>query len=87
MDKGIYNRVKNYAHEGGIGELNGLWVSNKLKGRGMGPFLVRAAIAASNQLNFKTMIGICGENTLQMFKNVGFQIDDKIGRASCRERV
>ncbi|MGZ5491866.1 MAG: hypothetical protein ACXWE6_14175, partial [Nitrososphaeraceae archaeon] len=74
-----YSVVRSYAYNGGVSELNGLWVSNKLKGVGMGPYLVRAAISASNQLNFITMIGICGENTLTMFRNVGFLIDHTLG--------
>lgn len=80
MDARIYDIVKNYAFNGGIGELSGLWVSNKLKGVGMGPYLVRAIISSSNQLNFITLIGICGENTLPMFKNVGFLIDYSLGK-------
>ena len=80
MDNRIYDVVKSFAFNGGVGELNGLWVSNKLKGVGMGPYLVRAAIASSIQLNFVTMIGICGENTLNMFKNVGFIIDHSLGK-------
>jgi hypothetical protein len=80
MDPRIYDLVKKYAFSGGVGELNGLWVSNKLKGVGIGPYLVRAAIASASQLNFVTMIGICGENTLQMFKNVGFLIENSLGK-------
>lgn len=80
MDTRIYDVVKSFAFAGGVGELNGLWVSNKLKGVGMGPYLVRAAIASSIQLDFVTMIGICGENTLTMFKNVGFLIDHSLGQ-------
>jgi hypothetical protein len=80
MDARIYDIVKNYAYNGGIGELSGLWVSNKLKGVGMGPYLVRAIISSANQLDFITLIGICGENTLPMFKNVGFLIDRSLGK-------
>lgn len=80
MDERIYSIVKKFAFSGGVGELNGLWVSNKLKGVGMGPYLVRAAISSASQLSFVTMIGICGENTLQMFKNVGFLIESSLGR-------
>lgn len=80
MDARIYDIVKNYAYNGGIGELSGLWVSNKLKGVGMGPYLVRSIISSANQLNFITLIGICGENTLPMFKNVGFLIDRSLGK-------
>jgi hypothetical protein len=81
MDARIYDVVKRFAFSGGVGELNGLWVSNKLKGVGMGPYLVRAAISSSSQLDFVTMIGICGENTLPMFKNVGFLIDHSLGKS------
>ena len=42
--------------------------------------LVRAAIASSSQLDFLTMIGICGENTMQMFRNVGFLIENSLGK-------
>lgn len=80
MDSRIYDVIKNYAFQGGVGELSGLWVSNKLRGLGMGPYLVRAIISSANQLNFKTLIGICGENTLTMFKNVGFLIDQSLGK-------
>jgi len=80
MDARIYDVVKNYAYNGGTGELSGLWVSNKLKGVGMGPYLVRAIISSANQLDFITLIGICGENTLPMFKNVGFLIDRSLGK-------
>ena len=80
MDARIYDVVKRFAFSGGVGELNGLWVSNKLKGVGMGPYLVRAAIASASQLNFVTLIGICGENTLQMFINVGFLLENSLGK-------
>jgi hypothetical protein len=80
LDDKIYTHIKNYAINGGVGELSGLWVDNKLKGLGMGPYLVRASIASSNQLNFKTMIGICAEYSLKMFNNVGFIIDKSLGK-------
>jgi len=79
MDNTVYDMVKSYANNGGVGELSGLWVDNKLKGLGMGPYLVRASIASSNQLNFKTMTGICAKYSLQMFNNVGFVIDYSFG--------
>ena len=79
IDAGIYNKVKFYALNGGVGELSGLWVSNKLKGVGMSTFLVRACVASSSQLNFQTMVGICAGYSLKMFKDVGFYIDDTLG--------
>ncbi|PCJ26329.1 MAG: hypothetical protein COA97_05980 [Flavobacteriales bacterium] len=79
MENDIYNIVKTYALNGGIGELSGLWIDNRLRGLGIGWYMVRAAIASSSQLNFKTMIGICGDVTLTMFNNVGFVVDKSIG--------
>ncbi len=79
VEKRIYEVVEYYALNGGVGELSGLWVSNRLKGLGIGWYLVRAAIASANQLNFGTLVGICGEVTLQMFKNVGFEVDESLG--------
>ncbi len=78
-DDKIYELVENYAINGGIGELSGLWVDNKLKGLSIGWYMVRASIASANQLNFKTMIGICGDVTLKMFTNVGFVIEKGLG--------
>jgi hypothetical protein len=79
MENKIYKIVESYALNGGIGELSGLWVDKRLKGLGVGWYLVRAAIASSNQLNFKTTIGICGGVTLKMFNNVGFIVDPTVG--------
>jgi hypothetical protein len=79
MDSKIYDLVEHYAQNGGIGELSGLWVDNKLRGLGMGPYLVRASITSSNQLNFKTLTGICAKYSFQMFNNVGFVIDKSFG--------
>lgn len=79
VEQQIHNVVEHYALNGGVGELSGLWVSNKLKGLGVGWYLVRAAISTANQLNFKTLIGICGEVTLNMFQNVGFEINYSLG--------
>jgi len=79
MDDGIYDLVERYAMNGGIGELSGLWIDKRLKGYGVGVYMVRAAIASSNQLNFKTMTGICGDVTLKMFNDVGFVVDPSIG--------
>lgn len=76
----IYELVYEYGVNGGVGELSGLWVDNQLKGLGIGWYLVRAAIASSNQLNFRTLIGICGDVTLTMFRNVGFGVDKSVGK-------
>ena len=79
MEPRINDVVNFYLSNGGVGELCGLWVNNELRGIGMGTYLVRAAIASSDQLCFRTMIGICAKYSLQMFQNVGFTIDSTLG--------
>ena len=79
LDAGIYEKIRYYALNGGVGELSGLWVSNKLKGVGMSIYLVRACVASASQLNFQTMTGICAGYSLKMFKDVGFYIDNSLG--------
>ncbi len=81
MDNKVYEIVTHHAINGGVGELSGLWVNNSLKGLGLGPYLIRASIASSNQLKFQTMIGICAGYSLRMFKNVGFTIDNSLGKS------
>ena len=79
MDPRIHNLIKMYAAKGGVGELCGLWNSNKVKGRGISVILVRAAISTINQLHFKTLSGICAGYSLRMFQNVGFVINHSLG--------
>lgn len=79
LDKRIYDIVQKYGIEGGVGELCGLWNSKEVKGVGISFFLTRAAISIINQINFKTLIGICAEYTLKMFSDVGFEIDKSLG--------
>ena len=80
IDSKIYEIVEYNGMNGGVGELSGLWIDNRLRGLGTGVYMVRAAIASASQLLFKTMIGICGDVTLQMFKDVGFVVEESIGR-------
>jgi hypothetical protein len=80
MDPHIYDIVEEYAINGGVGELCGLWNSKEVKGVGISFFLTRSAIAIVNQLRFKTMVGICAEYTLKMFTDVGFEIDRSVGK-------
>jgi hypothetical protein len=79
MDIGIYNLVKKYANNGGVGELCGLWNSKKVKGIGVSVMLIRAAISTINQLQFHTITGICAEYSLEMFQHVGFVINNDLG--------
>ncbi|MGZ4044602.1 MAG: hypothetical protein ACXVO9_15460, partial [Bacteroidia bacterium] len=79
MDPKVYDLVKEYAINGGVGELCGLWNSKEVKGVGVSFFLTRAAISIVNQLRFRTMVGICAEYTLKMFTDVGFEINRSLG--------
>jgi hypothetical protein len=79
MDPRVHDIVEEYAINGGVGELCGLWNSKDVKGLGISFFLTRAAIAVVNQLNFRTMVGICAEYTLKMFTDVGFEINRNLG--------
>ena len=79
MDSRIFNLVEKYRNNGGVGELCGLWNSKKIAGYGVSVLLVRAGISITNQLKFKTMVGICAEYSLNMFQNVGFVIDKSLG--------
>jgi hypothetical protein len=79
MDPAIYDLVRDYANNGGVGELCGLWNSNKVKGIGVSVILVRAAISAINQLKFETLTGICAGYSLRMFQSVGFVINNNLG--------
>ena len=79
LDNRVYDVVKKYGINGGVGELCGLWNSKDVKGVGISFFLTRAAISIINQLNFKTLVGICAEYTLKMFSDVGFEIDSSLG--------
>jgi hypothetical protein len=80
LDARIYELVKKYAINGGVGELCGLWNSKKVKGLGLSVILVRAAISTINQLNFHTLTGICAQYSLKMFQDVGFVINKTLGK-------
>lgn len=79
MDDRIHSIVKSYRLDGGVGELCGLWNSKKIAGYGTSMILIRAGISITDQLNIKTLIGICAQYSLKMFQNVGFVVDKDLG--------
>jgi len=79
MDEKIYSLVKNFREHGGVGELNALWNAKSVAGMGVSVLLVRAVIAISNQIPIHTLMCICADYTIQMFKKVGFVIDNSLG--------
>ena len=78
MDPKIYRVVDSYYGQG-ISELCALWNAKEVAGLGLSVLLVRAGISITNQINSHTMIGICAEYTINMFRQVGFVIDDTLG--------
>ncbi|MCC6721122.1 MAG: hypothetical protein IT243_02900 [Bacteroidia bacterium] len=79
MDPRIHDIVKKYRENGGVGELCALWNAKRVAGIGISVLLTRAGISMANQLDFETLVGICAEYTLEMFKKVGFVVDDSLG--------
>jgi hypothetical protein len=78
MDPHISDLIRKYAVNG-AGELCGLWNSPKVSGKGLSFLLTRMGISIVNQLQIKTMFGICAELTLPMFKKVGYEIEESLG--------
>lgn len=79
MDGRIYDLVKKFRNDGGVGELCALWNAKKVAGVGISILLTRAGISVTNQLDITTLVGICGEYTLKMFQKVGFVVDNSLG--------
>lgn len=78
MDNRIYDVVKKY-YDNGVGELSALWNAKSVAGYGVSVLLTRAGISLTNQMQCNTLVGICGDYTLEMFKNVGFVVDNSLG--------
>lgn len=79
MDARIHDMVKKYRNNGGVGELCALWNAKMVAGMGLSVLLTRAGIAITNQLEITTLMGICADYTLKMFKQVGFVVDSSLG--------
>lgn len=78
MDPKIYDIVQSY-YEDGVGELCALWNAKEVAGMGLSIIIVRAGISILNQISCSTLVGICAEYTLKMFKKVGFVVDTSLG--------
>jgi hypothetical protein len=79
MDNKIHKIVSDFRNNGGVGELCALWNAKAIAGMGISVLLTRAGIAISNQLEIKTLMGICADYTLKMFQQVGFVVDNSLG--------
>jgi hypothetical protein len=78
MDPRIHDIVKEYLPEG-VGELCALWNAKEVAGMGLSIMIVRAGISTLNQMKCNTLMGICADYTLKMFRKVGFVVDDSLG--------
>jgi hypothetical protein len=78
MDPKIYDIVQSY-YDDGVGELCALWNAKEVAGMGLSIIIVRAGISVLNQIACSTLVGICAEYTLKMFKKVGFVVDTSLG--------
>lgn len=79
MDQRVHELIDGYKDDGGVGELCGLWNSKNVAGMGISVRLTRAGISIINQLEFKTLVGICADYTMQMFQRVGFVVNPDLG--------
>lgn len=78
IDANIYDIVKG-SYDVGVGEICGLWNGKEVAGIGLSHVLTRAGISITNQLNFQSLMTICADFTLNMCRELGFEIDDTLG--------
>lgn len=78
-DDHIHSYVKELMAEG-TGEFCGLWNSRKIAGLGIGSmFLGRTSIAVVDQLNIKTLLGLCAPSTKRNSFRIGFMVEESLG--------
>lgn len=79
MDEKVYDLVKTYIPRG-TGEVCGLWNSMEVAGMGIGSiFLIRAALALSEQIGLDTMFALCSPYTTRIAGNYGFLVEKSVG--------
>jgi hypothetical protein len=79
MDTRIFNLVWRFAQHG-TGEVCGLWNSREIAGYGIGSiFLVRTAIAISNQIGVQSLFALCAPYTIPAAEAVGMEKEKSIG--------
>jgi hypothetical protein len=79
MDERVYDLVRKY-QPNGTAEVCGLWNSIEVAGMGIGSiFLIRAALAISEQLSLNSMFALCSPYTARIAGNYGFQVERSVG--------
>lgn len=79
MDPRIHKIVNDFLPNG-VGELCALWNSKEVAGQGLSLLLTRAGISIANQIRCNIMMGICADYTMEMFRRVGFVVDESLGQ-------
>jgi hypothetical protein len=70
--------IDKYSPEG-VGEICGLWISNKVGKRGLAYFLTRVAIAICEAEGITVIFGISSPFTLHMFQSLGYEVMRELG--------
>lgn len=79
LDAAIFGLVWKYA-QNGTGELCGLWNSREIAGYGVGSiFLIRAAVAISQQIGIKSLFAFCAPYTIKPVASCGMELETSIG--------
>jgi len=85
IDPKISNLIAEYSNQQ-IGEICAVWNSRSLSGTGLSILVLRACIAESSiaiasQLNLSTLFAFCAPWTVEMFSNVGYEIETSVGKS------
>ncbi|RYE15174.1 MAG: hypothetical protein EOP34_04200 [Rickettsiales bacterium] len=79
LDPKVFDLIFNYAQKG-TGELCGLWNSREISGYGVGAiFLIRAAVAISQQIGITSLFALCAPYTINPVKSCGMELETSIG--------
>ncbi len=79
LDPKVNDLVKHHMVNG-TGEVCGLWNSMEVAGMGIGSiFLIRSALALSNQIGLSSMMALCSPYTTRIAGNYGFLTETTVG--------
>lgn len=79
LDPKVFDLIFSYAQYG-TGELCGLWNSREISGYGVGAiFLIRAAVAISQQIGLQSLFALCAPYTIDPVKSCGMELEMSIG--------
>lgn len=84
LDSKIFNLIDQYG-ENRTGELCGLWNTKGMSGTGLSVLLTRVGVAEAGifmaqKLELESVYILCAPWTVEMVKNVGFNVEESIGK-------